>query len=545
MDDMQATGERQRADIDVPVVVVGGSMVGLATAMFLAQHGVECSDREAPRHGDPSPGGVLPAAHERTDAGGGDRGPCACGIAGAVRPRRRHEQRRVPVRARDRQLHPQHQCRRGGLQPGATAVDAAAGAGADPARAGRELGAASCTRTRWSTSQQDDAGVSTRIRHVDDGTEQPIRAHYLVACDGNRSPIRERLGIAMSGHGLLSRSVTIYFRADCSRRSAVATSASSTSPIRRCAASSAWRRPGSAASWWCSRSATSTPPAPASSPTASPTRRRSSWSARRSATRIARRPHRGGRQVDRRRRQRLRPTSRPRLPRRRRRPHDAADRWLRRQHRHPRRPQLGMEVGASAERCRRPGAARDVQRRAPTVRRSGGRAGLQPVRDAQRSRPRHRRHADGDPRHARRVQSLPLDGGHPRSDFVDDGRPDIDPRAVEGLPGTRPRTSSWCETASRSRRSISTWATSCSWPDRTAGVAEAAARRRRSGSTSRHRIGHDLLDRARRPLLRAVRHRRQGAVLVRPDGYVAWRSQDASGVSELDGVLAQVLALAG
>src|SRR6188474_1083186 len=33
--------ERTEADIDVPVVVVGGSMVGLATAMFLAQHGVE------------------------------------------------------------------------------------------------------------------------------------------------------------------------------------------------------------------------------------------------------------------------------------------------------------------------------------------------------------------------------------------------------------------------------------------------------------------------------------------------------------------------
>ena len=28
-------------DIDVPVLVVGGSMIGLATAMFLAQHGVE------------------------------------------------------------------------------------------------------------------------------------------------------------------------------------------------------------------------------------------------------------------------------------------------------------------------------------------------------------------------------------------------------------------------------------------------------------------------------------------------------------------------
>ena len=33
--------EQTGVDIDVPVVVVGGSMVGLATAMFLAQHGVD------------------------------------------------------------------------------------------------------------------------------------------------------------------------------------------------------------------------------------------------------------------------------------------------------------------------------------------------------------------------------------------------------------------------------------------------------------------------------------------------------------------------
>src|ERR671910_2127221 len=33
--------EQTSVDIDVPVVVVGGSMIGLATAMFLAQHGVE------------------------------------------------------------------------------------------------------------------------------------------------------------------------------------------------------------------------------------------------------------------------------------------------------------------------------------------------------------------------------------------------------------------------------------------------------------------------------------------------------------------------
>ena len=39
--DAEVEMSEQTGDIDVPVVVVGGSMVGLATAMFLAQHGVD------------------------------------------------------------------------------------------------------------------------------------------------------------------------------------------------------------------------------------------------------------------------------------------------------------------------------------------------------------------------------------------------------------------------------------------------------------------------------------------------------------------------
>jgi hypothetical protein len=40
-----------------------------------------------------------------------------------------------------------------------------------------------------------------------------VRAKYVVAADGNRSPVRDRLGIGIGGYGLLSHSITIYFRA--------------------------------------------------------------------------------------------------------------------------------------------------------------------------------------------------------------------------------------------------------------------------------------------------------------------------------------------
>lgn len=62
--------------------------------------------------------------------------------------------------------------------------------------------------------QHDQEGVTALIRSVETGEKQIVRAKYMVACDGNRSPVREKLGIKSQGHGLLSHSLTIYFDAD-------------------------------------------------------------------------------------------------------------------------------------------------------------------------------------------------------------------------------------------------------------------------------------------------------------------------------------------
>ena len=63
--------------------------------------------------------------------------------------------------------------------------------------------------------EQDDEGVTAAIRDGATGALDRIRSRYVVAADGNRSSIRGRLGIGMRGPGQLSRSATIYFRADC------------------------------------------------------------------------------------------------------------------------------------------------------------------------------------------------------------------------------------------------------------------------------------------------------------------------------------------
>jgi 2-polyprenyl-6-methoxyphenol hydroxylase-like FAD-dependent oxidoreductase len=212
-----APSPSRSVDVEVPVLIVGGSLVGLANAMFLAHHGVETLSVEK---------------HEGT----------------AIHPRagyfhlRTIELMRIAgiesrVRAAALQLYEPD----GGLN----AVETLAGkeianyipninadvADVSPARRlfmpqqvlepillerARELGARFEYATELVHLEQDGDGVTATVRDTHTLVERTIRAQYLVACDGNRSPIREDLGIAMRGHGLLSRSVTIYFRADCS-----------------------------------------------------------------------------------------------------------------------------------------------------------------------------------------------------------------------------------------------------------------------------------------------------------------------------------------
>jgi 2-polyprenyl-6-methoxyphenol hydroxylase-like FAD-dependent oxidoreductase len=78
-----------------------------------------------------------------------------------------------------------------------------------------ELGATVRNRVEATDLEQDDDGVTAKLRDLVSGEQRTIHARYAIAADGNRSPIRTRLGIAMEGHGVLSRSITIYFRADC------------------------------------------------------------------------------------------------------------------------------------------------------------------------------------------------------------------------------------------------------------------------------------------------------------------------------------------
>jgi 2-polyprenyl-6-methoxyphenol hydroxylase-like FAD-dependent oxidoreductase len=59
----------------------------------------------------------------------------------------------------------------------------------------------------------DAEGVTATVRHRDSGETYSIRARYMIAADGAHSKVRDQLGISMRGRGIFSNSITIYFSA--------------------------------------------------------------------------------------------------------------------------------------------------------------------------------------------------------------------------------------------------------------------------------------------------------------------------------------------
>ena len=199
------------------VLIVGGSLVGLSTALFLRLHGVSCLAVE--RHSSTA---IHPrAGHFQLRTIEILR---AAGLEEAVR--RRGEEQYHPdgginnvESLAGREIASYFANLNAGVEEFSPTVRLFIDQDAlEPILRTRaeELGAELRYRVECTSVAQDASGVTATLRDLDDGgrEEQTVRAKYLVAADGNRSPVREQLGIAMRGHGVLSNSVTIYFRSE-------------------------------------------------------------------------------------------------------------------------------------------------------------------------------------------------------------------------------------------------------------------------------------------------------------------------------------------
>ena len=68
-------------------------------------------------------------------------------------------------------------------------------------------------RTRLTGFETSPGGVTAELQDLETGARETVSADYLVGCDGAGSTIRDKLGIALQGKGVLSTSLHLYFRA--------------------------------------------------------------------------------------------------------------------------------------------------------------------------------------------------------------------------------------------------------------------------------------------------------------------------------------------
>jgi putative polyketide hydroxylase len=77
----------------------------------------------------------------------------------------------------------------------------------------RRHGSQARYNTELASFDQDESGVTAVVRDRESGATEAVRADYLVAADGVHSPVRGALGVTTSGYGALPIYVVfIYFR---------------------------------------------------------------------------------------------------------------------------------------------------------------------------------------------------------------------------------------------------------------------------------------------------------------------------------------------
>ncbi|KUJ68009.1 hypothetical protein ACZ90_22410 [Streptomyces albus subsp. albus] len=211
----------------VPVLVVGGSLTGLSAALFLGMHGVPALvvERRDDILAHPRLRGLLPRAVELYRQAGLEE------EITARYPSNPPAEQLVSVHARtladDHEVLSEAESEDDAADPADTAGAAEPLSPCDFVPIGqhelesvlaeriRAQGAELCFGTELTGWDQDPDGVTARLRGPD-GTTRTVRARYLIAADGASSRVRRRLGIGTAGPGTLFQMATMHIRADLS-----------------------------------------------------------------------------------------------------------------------------------------------------------------------------------------------------------------------------------------------------------------------------------------------------------------------------------------
>ena len=201
-----------------PVLVVGGSLVGLSMAMFLAWQGVPTVLVERHTGSSPHPRalGYTPRTLELFHLAGLDAQIPE--VPANFRLRRARVESLAGKWSDDSDWTPQ---KPGQQKAQASVMDYSPHTGAsiaqdqlEPLLRGKaaELGADLRLGTELVRFEQDADGVTAFLRERN-GREYTLHAQYMVAADGHESPIREVLGICREGRGHLNTVRSVLFRA--------------------------------------------------------------------------------------------------------------------------------------------------------------------------------------------------------------------------------------------------------------------------------------------------------------------------------------------
>ncbi|MGO9353230.1 MAG: FAD-dependent monooxygenase [Mycobacterium sp.] len=198
----------------IPVVIVGGGVGGLATSALLAQHGIRSLLVEKRREVF-----IYPKARNLSfrsleilrGLGLSDEvHAVADGVSDMFVKPTLNSAEEAPAMDVDAifapfgELSPEppaQYCPQSKLEPMLLAETRRRGS---EVRYGAEL----------SSFEQDDAGVTVVVRERDSGDTATVRADYVLAADGVHSPIRDWLGVTTTGYGALPIFVVfVYFKA--------------------------------------------------------------------------------------------------------------------------------------------------------------------------------------------------------------------------------------------------------------------------------------------------------------------------------------------
>lgn len=207
---------------EIPVLIVGGSLVGLSAAMFLAARGIRCAVVERHRRSalHPRARGFTARTLEMFDTAGlRDLPEVALFSTG---PRRIRAESITGTWKEETYFTPKGAVS-SPAKPSAASPSPHVGAAISQDRIepllrqrAIELGATLCLGTELVRFENREDGVTAWLKDSE-ATEQAMRAAYLIGADGNRSFVREALGIERHGVGVIQIMRSVLFRADLER----------------------------------------------------------------------------------------------------------------------------------------------------------------------------------------------------------------------------------------------------------------------------------------------------------------------------------------